>query len=118
MIFRSSRSERSDRTRLIDGNRLEEVCQTRALELCQHFLPEGKKFGVHWRVPTSPRTGAKKNKPGSLDVQLAGPYAGCWRDWETGEHGTFTRLIMIRDKFTFPEAADRITRCLGVDLSV
>jgi hypothetical protein len=115
MIFRS---ERSERRRSIDGDRLEEVCRTQVETLCRHFLPEGRQVGAHWRVPTSPRIGAKKNKPGSLDIQLAGPYAGCWRDWETDEHGAFPRLIMSRDKLTFPEAVDRISRCLGVDLTV
>jgi hypothetical protein len=82
---------------MIDVQRLDEVVRSHAETLCRNFFPEGRKVGKEWRIASSPRVGRKKHKPGSLAIQLAGPYAGSWRDWATDERGAFVRLVMTKD---------------------
>jgi hypothetical protein len=101
---------------MIDVQRLDEVVRSHAETLCRHFFPEGRKAGKEWRIASSPRVGHKKHKPGSLAIQLAGPYAGSWRDWATDERGTFTRLVMTRENLTFPDAARAIGAALRINL--
>jgi hypothetical protein len=99
---------------MIDAGRLEEVVLSHTEALCRHFFPEGKKVGHEWRISSSPRPGRKKR--GSLAIRLAGLYAGCWRDWATDEHGTFTRLVMTHCNLNFPDAARAIGSAIGVNL--
>ena len=69
-----------------------------------------------WRVASSPRIGAKKNRPGSLAINLEGPYAGCWRDWSDNSHGAFVSLLSRRLNLTFQDAARSIASCLGIPI--
>jgi twinkle protein len=101
---------------MIDAHRLDEVVHSHAEMLCHHFFPEGRKVGKEWRIASSPRVGRKKHKPGSLAIQIAGPYAGSWRDWATDERGAFVRLVMTKDNLNFPDAARAIGAALGINL--
>jgi hypothetical protein len=74
-----------------DAIRLDELVGSNIETLCHHFFPAGKRSGGQWRLASSPRIGRKKNRPGSLAIHMEGKFKGCWRDWSTGEHGTFIR---------------------------
>jgi hypothetical protein len=100
----------------IDVGRLEDLISLNIEFLCRYFLPEGRKVKDQWCVASSPRIGRKKNRPGSLSINLEGKYAGCWRDWADNTHGTFTSLLMARRGLSFPDAARVIASCLGVTL--
>jgi hypothetical protein len=101
---------------MIDAQRLDEVIRSHTESLCRHFFPEGRKVGKEWRIASSPRVGRKKHKPGSLAIQLAGKYAGNWRDWATDECGTFTKLVMTKWNLNFSDAARAIGSALGIML--
>ena len=115
MIFHSSPDHSVSRRRkgpAIDALRLEDLIYSNTETLCRHFFPSGKRVNDQWRVASSPRVGRKKNRPGSLAIHLGGNFKGCWRDWSTGEHGTFIRLIMTRHNLSFQDAAGAISACL------
>jgi hypothetical protein len=86
---------------MIDDPRLQELIVLNAETLCRRFLPGGKKLGAEWRLS-------------SLAVRLRGPYAGSYVDWQSGQRGTFARLLMNRQSLTFPEAALEI----GINLEI
>jgi hypothetical protein len=96
----------------IDALRLDDLIYSNTETLCHHFFPVGKRVNDQWRVASTPRTGRKKNRPGSLAIHLEGKFKGCWRDWATGEHGIFIRLIMTRHNLSFQDAAGAISACL------
>jgi hypothetical protein len=100
----------------IDALRLENLIRSNTETLCRHFFPTGKRVNGQWRVASSPRVDRKKNKPGSLAIHLEGNFRGCWRDWSTGEHGTFIRLVMTRQNLGFPDAARAISACLKISI--
>jgi hypothetical protein len=100
----------------IDALRLENLIRSNTETLCRHFFPTGKRVNGQWRVASSPRVDRKKNKPGSLAIHLEGNFRGCWRDWSTGEHGTFIRLVMSRQNLSFPDAARAISACLKISI--
>ncbi|MGE0182808.1 MAG: toprim domain-containing protein [Parvularculaceae bacterium] len=65
----------------------------RAIELCRHYFPNGKRVGNYWIV--GDRFGARGR---SLYVRLTGPFdgkgaAGKFRDASTGEHGDLLDII-------------------------
>jgi hypothetical protein len=101
---------------VIDADRLNEAIRSGTEGLCRHFFPEGRKIGREWRISDNPRPGRKKK--GSLAIQLAGPYAGSWRDWATDERGTFTRLVMTKCNLNFPDAARAIGAVTGMNLEI
>ena len=100
----------------IDVLRLEDLIYSNTETLCRHFFPAGKRVRDQWRVASSPRVGRKKNRPGSLAIHLEGNFKGCWRDWSTGEHGAFVRLVMTRHNLSFQDAARAIGACLGIPI--
>jgi hypothetical protein len=113
MIFRSS-APKNQMRHGIDAVRLEELVDSNIETLCGHFFPDGRRVNGQWRVASSPRIGPKRNRPGSLSINLGGEFVSCWRDWESGEHGTFIRLVMTRHNLTFQEAARAIGSVLGI----
>jgi hypothetical protein len=119
MIFHSSPDHTVRRRRessAIDVQRLDDLVCSNTETLCRHFFPSGKRINGQWRVASTPRIGRKKNKPGSLAIHLEGKFKGCWRDWSTGEHGTFIRLLMTRYSLNFQDAARAISACLGISV--
>lgn len=65
----------------------------RALDVCRHYLPNGRRIGIYWVA--GDKRGAKGK---SLYVRLTGPLtgkgpAGKWSDAATGEHGDLLDLI-------------------------
>jgi phage/plasmid primase-like uncharacterized protein len=71
----------------------------RALEVCQLYLPNGKRVGDYWIVGDA--HGAKGR---SLFVRLVGPLsgkgaAGKWQDAATGDHGDLLDLIAAACRF-------------------
>jgi hypothetical protein len=100
----------------IDALRLDDLIDSNIETLCRHLFPAGKRVNDQWRVASTPRIGRKKNRPGSLAIHLEGKFKGCWRDWSTGEHGTFIRLIMTRHNLGFQDAARAIGASLGISI--
>jgi hypothetical protein len=118
MIFHFKGDRHSDEGRTpageIDAIRLDDLIAANIESLCAHFFREGRRINGQWRVASTPRIGAKRNRPGSLAINLEGPYAGCWRDWADGTHGTFTSLLMKQHSYrSFPETARAIERCIS-----
>lgn len=73
--------------------------------ICRRLLSRGRREGRHWRV------GDLGNAPGrSLTVALAGPKAGRWLDFATGEHGDLLDLIALRETGGSLSAAMRLAR--------
>ena len=101
---------------MIDADLLNEVIRAHTETLCRNFFPQGKKVGKEWRISSNPRPGRKKR--GSLAIQLAGKYAGCWIDWSGDERGTFTRLVQTYCNMSFPDAARAIGSAVGVNLEI
>ena len=100
----------------VDVLRLEDLIYSNTETLCRHFFPAGKRIKDQWRVASSPRVGRKKNRPGSLAIHLEGNFKGCWRDWSTGEHGTFINLVMTKYNLNFQDAARAISVSLGISI--
>jgi len=98
----------------IDALRLDDLIYSNTETLCRHFFPTGKRVNGQWRVASTPRIGSKKNRPGALSIHLEGNFKGCWRDWSTGEHGTFIRLVRTRHNLSFQDAARAIGSALGI----
>ncbi len=86
----------------------------RALEVCQLYLPNGKRVGDYWIVGDA--HGAKGR---SLFVRLVGPpsgkgAAGKWQDAATGEHGDLLDLIATACRFdSHRDARDEARRFLN-----
>jgi hypothetical protein len=97
----------------IDALRLDELIAGNIETLCHHFFPEGRRVNDQWRVASTPRIGAKKNRPGSLAINLTGPFTGDWRDWSDKSHGTFVGLLNRRRNLTFQEAVKAIDLCIS-----
>jgi hypothetical protein len=62
-----------------------------------------------WHIASTPRIGRKKNRPGSLAINLEGPYAGCWRDWSDKTSGTFPSLLSRGKGLSFQDAVKAIS---------
>lgn len=89
----------------------------RALDVCRHYLPNGRKVGDYWIVGD-----ARGARGKSLFVRLAGPHsgkgaAGKWMDAATGEHGDLLDLIAASCRLSsHRDALNEAQRFLG-DLS-
>lgn len=86
----------------------------RAVAVCRHYLPNGKRCGGYWL------TGNIADDRGhSLFVRLEGPTrgqgaAGKWTDAATGQHGDLLDLIQLRYGFaTLSNALTEALRFLG-----
>jgi hypothetical protein len=86
----------------------------RAIDVCRHYLPNGKRVGDYWIVGDA--HGAKGR---SLFVRLVGPpsgkgAAGKWQDAATGEHGDLLDLIAASCRFSnHRDARDEARRFLN-----
>jgi hypothetical protein len=108
----SSRVPRSSRG--IDALRLDDLMAANIETLCAHFFPEGRRVSGQWRVASIPRTGTKKNRPGSLAINLEGPYADSWYDWSDKSRGMFIGLLLKKRLVPNLQAAlVAIERCLS-----
>lgn len=81
----------------------------RALAVCEHLLPRGKKDGSEWRV------GSPQGEPGqSLGVHLAGPKAGIWAEFNGGKGGDLLDLWCEAKGVNLSAALDQSREWLGV----
>ncbi len=86
----------------------------RALDVCRHHLPNGRKVGAYWIVGD-----ARGARGKSLYVRLAGPHsgkgaAGKWTDAATGEHGDLLDIIAASCRFaSHRDACAEAQRFLG-----
>jgi hypothetical protein len=119
MIFHFDPDHNVSRSRkdpAIDAPRLDDLIYSNTETLCRHFFPTGKRVNGQWRVASTPRIGREKNRPGALSIHLEGNFKGCWRDWSTGEHGTFIRLVMTRYNLRYQDAARALSARLGISI--
>jgi phage/plasmid primase-like uncharacterized protein len=86
----------------------------RALLVCRHYLPNGKRMGDYWLV--GDKTGAKGR---SLYVRLSGPRsgkgaAGKWTDAASGEYGDLLDIIAGACRLTdHRDVLDEARRFIG-----
>ena len=86
----------------------------RAVDVCRHYLPNGKRVGSYWIAGD-----ARGAKGRSLYVRLTGPdsgrgAAGKWSDPATGEHGDLLDLIAASCSFAgHRDACAEAQRFLG-----
>jgi hypothetical protein len=97
---------------MIDTHKLGEVVAFNIETLCQHFFPAGKKENSEWKLGDV--SGTEGN---SLGICLSADKAGVWRDRATGDKGNFVKLLERNRNLTFPQAAEEISRFVGIDLS-
>ncbi|MFN4175576.1 toprim domain-containing protein [Phenylobacterium sp.] len=90
-----------------EAARLSRELSARVLEVCRHYLSNGRREGAYWTVGD-----AANAKGRSLYVRLKGPdygpgAAGHWTDAATGEHGDLLDLIATnRGLSTLAEVLD------------
>lgn len=93
---------------MLEAAELARALAGRAEQLCRELLPAGARKGRQWRV------GSVANEAGaSLAVQLAGPKAGYWFDFATGQFGDLLGLIKVSHRCDFPAAAEWAQNWLG-----
>jgi len=90
-----------------EAARLSRELSAHVLEVCRHYLSNGRREGAYWTVGDAANT-----KGRSLYVRLKGPdygpgAAGHWTDAATGEHGDLLDLIAAnRGLSTIAEVLD------------
>lgn len=89
---------------MLDIRALAERLADNAVEVCAHYLSNGRRHGNYWLVGDVMNT-----KGRSLHVRLTGPRAGKWTDEATGEHGDLIDLIKLNRKIVaWPVVRDEI----------
>src|SRR5260221_3135010 len=96
---------------MIDTERLQQIVRENIERLCREFFPLGVRDGAEWKIADT--SGAKGN---SLGICLAAEKAGVWHDRATGQGGQFADLVGANRNLQFPQAAEAIGQCLGVNL--
>ena len=80
----------------------------RAEDVCQHYLPHGKRDADTWQASS-----IQPSQGQVIEVQLAGPNAGKWRDSATGARGDLLDLIRhTKDYGSIAEAMRDATKFL------
>lgn len=88
---------------------LKRLLSTQVQSVAERLLPAGKRDGPEWRAGSTSGDAGK-----SLGVHLAGPKAGIWSDFGTGEGGDLIDLWMAVKRVELPTALDEIRAFLGV----
>lgn len=82
----------------------------RALEVCNHLLPGGKREGGEWKVG-----GVDGSAGGSMGVCIRGDKTGVWQDFATGETGgDLLDLWAAVNRCDLKQAMDEARKYLGV----
>ncbi len=91
-------------------SQLAQSLSDRAIEVCAHLLPGGKRDGSEWR------TGGIDGEPGqSMGVCLKGGKVGVWQDFATGETGgDLLDLWAAVRRCSLKAAMDEAKKYLGV----
>lgn len=96
----------------------------RAEDVCKFYLPGGQFIGTEYRAANvkggagskKNKRGERKNKPGSLAVELRGERRGQWADFTDDDHykGDLLHLIAFNQDCGLGEAAKEARRFLGL----
>ena len=82
----------------------------RAKEIAEQLLPNGVQERNEWRVGS-----VAGEKGQSLGVCIAGPKAGVWKDFASGEGGDLLDLWMAVHRVSLPQALDEARAKLGME---
>lgn len=95
---------------MTDITQVKRMLADRAQSVAEMLLPGGRKDGQEWRAGS-----VDGEKGQSLGVHLAGPKAGVWQDFASGEGGDLLDLWVTCKRLTLPQALDEARKWLGVE---
>ncbi len=89
---------------------LSALLAAKAEAVCQHLLPGGRPHSGNWVIGSVQGDAGK-----SLHVQLAGPKAGIWLDFSTGEKGDMIGLWRAVTGLSLKDSCTAAERFLGLE---
>lgn len=95
---------------MADISEVKRLLASRAQAVAEYLLPGGRKEGGEWRAGS---TAGEKGQ--SLGVHLAGPKAGVWADFASGEGGDLLDLWQAVHRVSLVQALDEARTWLGVE---
>lgn len=95
---------------MADISEVKRLLASRAQAVAEYLLPGGRKDGNEWRAGS---VGGEKGQ--SLGVHLAGPKAGVWADFASGEGGDLLDLWQAVHRVSLVQALDEARTWLGVE---